>query len=126
VAAGQVASIATSSGAALRAFVQLGGGCGGVPRSLRFPKATAKITDERRWPGSVSYSDRKRVAAALRPIYTAATVEAAESPGITFWGSGIGSAGCLIGPTAASNRPSRRVGFSLPRPTVCSSAASVA
>jgi putative transposase len=38
----------------------------------------------------VSYADRKRVAAALRPIYTAATVEAAELELLTFAESGLG------------------------------------
>lgn len=38
----------------------------------------------------VSYSDRKKVAAALRPIYTAPTVESAETELASFAGSEIG------------------------------------
>jgi putative transposase len=38
----------------------------------------------------VSYNDRKQVAAALRPIYTAPTVEAAETELITFADSNLG------------------------------------
>ncbi len=38
----------------------------------------------------VSYADRKQVAAALRPIYTAPTVEAAETELITFADSNMG------------------------------------
>ena len=38
----------------------------------------------------VSYQDRKRVAAALRPIYTAPTVEAAESELLAFADSDLG------------------------------------
>ena len=38
----------------------------------------------------VSYSDRKKVAAALRPIYTAPTVQAAQSELATFAGSALG------------------------------------
>ena len=39
----------------------------------------------------VSYADRKKVAAALRPIYTAPTVEAAESALFDFAGSELGA-----------------------------------
>ena len=38
----------------------------------------------------VSYTDRKRVAAALRPVYTAPTVEAAETALLEFAGSDLG------------------------------------
>jgi putative transposase len=38
----------------------------------------------------VSYSDRKKIAAALRPIYTAPTVDAAESALLTFADSDLG------------------------------------
>jgi predicted ABC-type sugar transport system permease subunit len=38
----------------------------------------------------VSYQDRKRVAAALRPIYTASTVDAAESELLAFAESDLG------------------------------------
>jgi putative transposase len=38
----------------------------------------------------VSYTDRKKVAAALRPIYTAPTVEAAETALLAFADSGLG------------------------------------
>jgi hypothetical protein len=38
----------------------------------------------------VSYQDRKRVAAALRPIYTAPTVEAAETELLAFAESDLG------------------------------------
>ena len=38
----------------------------------------------------VSYTDRKRVAAALRPLYTAPTVEAAETALLEFAGSDLG------------------------------------
>jgi len=38
----------------------------------------------------VSYADRKRVAAALRPIYTAPTVEAAETELLAFAESDLG------------------------------------
>jgi putative transposase len=38
----------------------------------------------------VSYTDRKKVAAALRPIYTAPTVEAAETELLTFAASDLG------------------------------------
>jgi transposase-like protein len=38
----------------------------------------------------VSYADRKKVAAALRPIYTAPTVEAAETELLAFADSDLG------------------------------------
>ena len=38
----------------------------------------------------VSYTDRKKVAAALRPIYTAPTVEAAETELLAFADSDLG------------------------------------
>ena len=38
----------------------------------------------------VSYTDRKKVAAALRPIYTAPTVEAAETELLAFAESDLG------------------------------------
>ena len=38
----------------------------------------------------VSYTDRKKVAAALRPVYTAPTVEAAETALLEFAGSDLG------------------------------------
>ena len=38
----------------------------------------------------VSYADRKKVAAALRPIYTAPTVEAAETELLAFAESDLG------------------------------------
>ena len=51
----------------------------------------------------VSYQDRKNVAAALRPIYTAPTVDAAESELLAFAESDLGRA------TRPPSRPGRRL-----------------
>jgi putative transposase len=70
-------------------------GLGGFPEAIEatWPRATVQTCVVHLIRASmrfVSYQDRKRVAAALKPIYTAPTVDAAETALLDFSGSELG------------------------------------